>query len=86
MLNSHGIYWDFECMTSDSGPTRTLIVKNLPYTMDSDQLKEAFEKCTDAHVPVFPDSGKPKGYADLLCFHHHAIGYCCSVKFVWCVD
>jgi RNA recognition motif-containing protein len=65
-----------KCLLSDSEPTRTLIVKNMPYSMDAEQLKETFENCIDAHVPVFADSGKPKGYANIYsCCQLHEIVY-----------
>jgi hypothetical protein len=30
-----------KCLLSDSEPTRTLIVKNMPYSMDAEQLKDS---------------------------------------------
>jgi len=52
----------FQPRTDLEGKTKTLFVKNLPYSIDEDSLKAAFSGAKDARLPVFEDSGKKKGF------------------------
>ena len=42
-------------------PTKTLIVKNLSFSVTKESLEETFEGCTHVGLPRHYDTDKPKG-------------------------
>ena len=42
-------------------PSSTVVVKNLSFDTDADELKSNFEGCTDVRLPTDRNTGRPKG-------------------------
>jgi len=45
-----------------SGTSKVLFIKNLPYSLTSDQLQGYFEGSKSARIATFSDTGKPRGF------------------------
>ena len=48
-------------LVSEKGKTKVLFVKNLPYNLSTDELRDAFDGAREARIALFPDTGKSKG-------------------------
>jgi len=53
---------DREPRSDLAGKTSTLFVKNLPYSLDEEDLRAAFDGAKAARMPVHADSGRKKGF------------------------
>jgi len=60
--NRGGYGGDREPRTDLAGKTSTLFVKNLPYSLDEEDLRAAFDRAKAARMPVHADSGRKKGF------------------------